>query len=303
MASLPRQIAQRCRVILRRCQEFENHNALKAVFIVDELENYKDDLPQTDNKNARVDETIEFLLSRTTESNKSAFILFLNVLKDKYEKYDAVYQDSIYIELQNLLMDIEKHFSQISIKSKQKIIKSENVTKVIKINNKGNLTRQQVNACISANSYYESVKTMHKTIKDAARFFNKPLNEIYPLKCKEMLNYSLALRKPVFRFTRFLDATTHLPASVQNIRISLVRRLNEIDTMLADLNILKKVFCPECLKVSTNKLQQIRQDLQQIHKCLSSINQLMCVFKRTVGLFEEPQAPFDKNVIMTGSES
>jgi hypothetical protein len=62
------------------------------VFVVEELARYRDEIPEGKSIAERVHLLIDFLLQIRTESGTSAFVLFLQILKDRYSPEDGLHE-------------------------------------------------------------------------------------------------------------------------------------------------------------------------------------------------------------------
>ncbi|HZO74371.1 MAG TPA: hypothetical protein VFB60_19365 [Ktedonobacteraceae bacterium] len=102
MRTLSTHLLSRCRKALLNCDKFNSDEALKTVFLVEELIFYQDTLPQANNREDRVDKLIKFLIDKQLHNGEFVFITFLRVL--------CIYihpEDKLYAEIRLLCIDIE----------------------------------------------------------------------------------------------------------------------------------------------------------------------------------------------------
>jgi hypothetical protein len=79
------------RQALLDCGPFSEDRQLKAVFRHPSLGPWRDQLPQADSVQDRVDLTIDFLLERNTSDGENVLIVFLRVLGERINPSDACY--------------------------------------------------------------------------------------------------------------------------------------------------------------------------------------------------------------------
>lgn len=91
MTGLPNELYQRCRTTLLRCDEFESHLSLCAVFVTDELRPFRDRLPAATNKSKRVDACLDFLLDHYVSDGRPVLPIFMAALRGRYSPGDALY--------------------------------------------------------------------------------------------------------------------------------------------------------------------------------------------------------------------
>jgi len=106
--SLSRELYLRCRKILLTCPEFEKDSRLRAVFGITPLDSFRDGLSKADNKEDRVDSTLEYLLSRRLSDNRLLLLVFLIHLRDRVGDSN----NALYGELDQLYVDVTKELSQ-----------------------------------------------------------------------------------------------------------------------------------------------------------------------------------------------
>lgn len=90
MPGLPPDLYTQCRTILLQCHEFENHRALRAVFVTDQLFPFRIGLPSADNPAELVDRCLEYLLGKRLTGRRPVLPVFLATLRDRYEQGDAL---------------------------------------------------------------------------------------------------------------------------------------------------------------------------------------------------------------------
>ena len=90
LEALPKELDASLHKTLLKCDEFESHNSLSAVFVTEELVNFKDGLPQVGNKRDRVSQTIAYLLRKRLNDNRPVLPIFLAALRNKHQHGDAL---------------------------------------------------------------------------------------------------------------------------------------------------------------------------------------------------------------------
>jgi vWA-MoxR associated protein C-terminal domain/Effector-associated domain 2 len=104
MTSLSKDLVNRCRQILLKCDEFDSDATLKTVFIVTELQPFQKSLPEANSSKDRVDKLIKLLMQKEdVEPGYSALLCFVEALHDKY----ASLEDNLCKELKRLCFDID----------------------------------------------------------------------------------------------------------------------------------------------------------------------------------------------------
>ncbi len=88
--ALPPELITRCREVLLRCSEFDNHNSLRAILVTPELRIFQNDLPECSSKGERVSQTLAYLLPQRLSDNKPVLPLFLIQLRDHRGGGDAL---------------------------------------------------------------------------------------------------------------------------------------------------------------------------------------------------------------------
>jgi|CXWL01.1.fsa_nt_gi DNA-binding NtrC family response regulator len=91
--ALPLDIYTQCRDVLLRCNEFDSHASLEAVFIVGELTLYRDSLPETANKGERVNQMLAYLMQKRLRDGRLALMLFLSALQSRRNTGDQLYDE------------------------------------------------------------------------------------------------------------------------------------------------------------------------------------------------------------------
>lgn len=90
MTGLPEELYQQCRTTLLKCDEFDSHSSLRAVFVTDELRPFRHRLPTAASKSERVDTCLDYLLSQRLSDRRPVLPLFLVALRNRYEPGDAL---------------------------------------------------------------------------------------------------------------------------------------------------------------------------------------------------------------------
>lgn len=90
---LPSELLRKSRDILLKCDELSSYEALRAVFVWQELAPFRDLLPMADNMSDRVNLTIDLLLNKISEDGRPVFSLFLAVLRERYSRGDALHSE------------------------------------------------------------------------------------------------------------------------------------------------------------------------------------------------------------------
>src|SRR5437588_6697954 len=87
-------LRQDCREKLGRCNKFNSHKELSTFFALSkELYTYRDSLSEADNKAARIDDTMKFLLDLDTSQGELVFLIFLRELRDSVPNAGGLYRD------------------------------------------------------------------------------------------------------------------------------------------------------------------------------------------------------------------
>ena len=108
MISLSSQLILHCRRVFINCLEFDSDEALRAVFVSDELALFSDTLPEANNKIQRVDLLIHYLLQKKLNDGRFVFPLFILNLRDRYQLGDSQRGDldNLYIEIKAEMMRV-----------------------------------------------------------------------------------------------------------------------------------------------------------------------------------------------------
>lgn len=94
MTSLPKNIYSHCQTVLTKCSVFESQSSLKSVFVITELAPFKDALPESQNKQERVNQTISFLISHpVSKARNNLLLLFLEALTLRYNEGDQLREE------------------------------------------------------------------------------------------------------------------------------------------------------------------------------------------------------------------
>jgi len=88
MDGLSRETFQRCYQLLRRCEEFDELESLRVVFGSAELAPFRDRLPEGNNIRERIERAVDFLMRQRLSDGRSALVLFLAELRDRYDPQD-----------------------------------------------------------------------------------------------------------------------------------------------------------------------------------------------------------------------
>lgn len=97
-----------CFTILTQCDEFASHNSLRAVFARADLQPFQDRLPEVDNVQDRVSQTLYYLEQRYLSSGQSALLIFATALRERRHPDDA-----LYIELGEVCFEIEQALDKV----------------------------------------------------------------------------------------------------------------------------------------------------------------------------------------------
>jgi hypothetical protein len=97
-----------CRTSFLKCNQFDSHTALRAVFAVGDLVAYRNGLPEVVNKNDRVDSLLDYLLDQSFSDARPVIIVFIETLRDKFQPDQA-----LFAELKALHQDIEQEFADV----------------------------------------------------------------------------------------------------------------------------------------------------------------------------------------------
>jgi hypothetical protein len=87
---LPPDLYSRLRAVRLQCDEFDSDASLHILFVVSERARYRDELPQADNRAARVGNTITFLADRSV-NGEPVLARLLDVLSDRRDPQDVLH--------------------------------------------------------------------------------------------------------------------------------------------------------------------------------------------------------------------
>lgn len=93
MPGLSVELLGRLRETLIRCVELDTDTALRTVFVVDDLLPFRDGLSQAASKSARIDQLIDYLLSKQLRDGRTMLPLFLQTLAQRYNENDIIHTD------------------------------------------------------------------------------------------------------------------------------------------------------------------------------------------------------------------
>lgn len=110
MNSLSDDLANRCRTVLLKCDEFESNASLRAVFVTPELAPFRSSLSEADNRGSRVDMCLAFLMDKQINDGRLAFSFFLAVLRGR--RFPS---DYLYGELEDLENQVSQEPGQIKV--------------------------------------------------------------------------------------------------------------------------------------------------------------------------------------------
>lgn len=93
MQGLPSDLYNECRATLMRCGEFKSYQALRTVFVTDQLVPFRIGLRSADNPNDLVDLCIEYLLEQRLSNGYPVLPIFLMTLRNRYPIGNALRSD------------------------------------------------------------------------------------------------------------------------------------------------------------------------------------------------------------------
>ncbi len=108
MTGIPQELVTRCHEVLSRCDEFESHQRLRAVFVTEELVIYQNGLPEARSKAERVSATVDYLRLKYLKSAQPILPFLLAAL---HELHDA--EDGLKAELESLQIDVQQTLSAV----------------------------------------------------------------------------------------------------------------------------------------------------------------------------------------------
>jgi len=83
MQGLPRELYSICRNILLKCDEFDSDSSLRAIFVTEELQPFRNSLPEAANRDERIGKCLDFLTPQRFSDDRPIFPLFLAILREK----------------------------------------------------------------------------------------------------------------------------------------------------------------------------------------------------------------------------
>ena len=105
---LSAELYTQCYETLLRCSEFDSYDSLQAIFVTPELSIYQPRLPQANNKEGLVSQTIAYLVRQRLSDQRSVFPIFLDVLLKHCQPGDALRD-----KLQELRAQAEQKLNEI----------------------------------------------------------------------------------------------------------------------------------------------------------------------------------------------
>lgn len=104
MLRLPSELLLLCRETLLRCNEFESHRSLLAVFVTSELLPFESSVPDADNLTNRVDLFLDYIQKQELTGGGPVLPYFLAALRDRYQPGNAMREglDSLYKEIRSI---------------------------------------------------------------------------------------------------------------------------------------------------------------------------------------------------------
>lgn len=101
---IPPYLYQRLRETLMRCGPFESHSALAAVFVDARISQWRPDIPEAENRAARVERVLGWLYPLHNTRGENALVLFLYVLSARHAPADTCHNDLLTLtaELESL---------------------------------------------------------------------------------------------------------------------------------------------------------------------------------------------------------
>ena len=110
MTGLPSNLYTECYETLLECSEFESQGALEALFVNADLVPFKNKIPEANNKDERVTQTIDYLLRKRLADGQWVFVQFLSALRTKYDAEDALHG-----QLSKLIVNVDGELKQLSV--------------------------------------------------------------------------------------------------------------------------------------------------------------------------------------------
>ncbi len=91
MGGLPNDLWQQVRCVLLDCEEFGSTEALRALFAIEELRPFRGGLPEAHSLEARVEQTIGYMVRNRRADGRNALVLLLEVLGSKRNPADVLH--------------------------------------------------------------------------------------------------------------------------------------------------------------------------------------------------------------------
>ncbi len=110
VSGLSVELYNRCYAVFRRCDEFVYNRRLRAVFVVDELETYRERIPEGSSLDARIAGLLDLFMGRFARDRRPILALFLEALATLKTPNDQLYQ-----ELSALQADIERETARLEL--------------------------------------------------------------------------------------------------------------------------------------------------------------------------------------------
>ncbi len=122
-----------CSIVKPHRRGFDSNAPLRAVFVTAELQPFQDGLPEAASKQDRVDQTLNYLVSRQLSDGRSLLPLFLATLRDRYQEGDAlkIELEASYAEVQHSLASHSKQSQETSSEQSNDFRKLENLIKLL----------------------------------------------------------------------------------------------------------------------------------------------------------------------------
>jgi hypothetical protein len=88
---ISRKLYDQCRDVLLQCSEFGSDQALRSIFVSQDLRPFQSRLPSAQNQVERVDFLLDYLLGKRLADDRSVLFIFLSQLCSRYPNEDAIY--------------------------------------------------------------------------------------------------------------------------------------------------------------------------------------------------------------------
>lgn len=89
--SIAFEVNSRLRRTLLECDETESHQQLRALFVDQRINQWRDELPEANSQSARVVALIDYLYDKTNDAGENALVLFIQVLRDHFNPTDSLH--------------------------------------------------------------------------------------------------------------------------------------------------------------------------------------------------------------------